>query len=138
MTHKLTHDWLQELVLLGDESGTACGIPGAVIACDISFLTGKPPKFQHFAAFGPGTVEPQLWNLFQVSPQLYQKLTGCYAAFEEIAAMFERINISEDNPYLKMIRAEQDSILLVQKCAQEGLQKTADQLTKEMERNRNV
>ena len=134
MTHKLTHDWLQDLVLLQDEQGLACGVPGAVVATDKPFLQGQPPKFQHFAAYAPGTVAPQLWNLFQVSPQLYQKLTGCYAAFEQIATMFEGLGITEDNPYMLMIRAEQDSILLAQKCVQEGLQPTANAVRQDMER----
>ena len=138
MTHKLTHDFLQELVLLKDETGIACGTPGAVIATDKPFISGKPPMFQHFCAYAPGTVAPQLWNLFQVSPQLYQKLTGCYVAFEGIANMFEQLGISEDNPYMKLIRAEQDSILLAQKCVQDGMQQTAKQVQQDEERKRNA
>ena len=134
MTHKLTHDWLQNLVLIQDTEGKTTNPPGSVIACDSPFLEGAPPKFQPFVAYAPGTIAPQLWNLFHSSPQLYQKLTGCYVAFELIAEMFERMNISDDNPYMKMIRAEQDGILLAQKCVQDGMKKTADQVNREDER----
>ena len=109
-------------------------ISGNIIACDANSLVGMPHKWQPFTAYVEGSVAPQLWNLFQASPQMYQKLTACYAAFEQLSQMFETLHIPDDNPFAKLIHEQQESILLAQQCVQSGVMPTALAFQAEQER----
>lgn len=93
-----------------------------------------PEAFQPFTAYGRGTVAPQLWNLLQASPLMYQELTRQCGYVQVITEMLEANHIGRDNPLMALLEEMERSILLIQRTAQEGILKVSADLDNEMKR----
>ncbi len=108
--------------------------PSGVYAIDLQALgRGAEAKqaFPIFVGFTRESVAPELFNLFQSAPLMYQALTRIHDAAETIASIFEQQGLKANNFPLPQLQSIADAALLAQQAAREGVMSVSAQLDRE-------
>lgn len=93
--------------------------------------TRNPDTFEGFISHRRLSVDYRMLNMMQAGPLLYQNMTAQYQAMERLKDALRAAGVTDGNPFIGHIDAMQDSILLCQSAAREGLMKVSKQLDKE-------
>ena len=107
---------------------------GLFVAAPFELFEGTPLEkvaFEPFISHAMDSVATEIRNLFEAAPFFYQHMTAQYQTIERLKNDLRGIGVADQNFLFEQLDKMQDSILLVQQCARDGISKVSKQLDKE-------